>query len=45
MNQEFELIAKTFQGLEEILHKNSPNWERAILKSDAAWFHLQVTRQ
>jgi len=41
MKEEFELIAKTFQGLEEILaeeltalgangKKNSPSWEPAI---------------
>ncbi len=31
MKEEFELIAKTFQGLEEVLaKKNSPSWEPAI---------------
>ena len=30
MKEEFELIAKTFQGLEEVLQKNSPSWEPAI---------------
>ena len=42
MNQEFDLIAKTFQGLEEVLAKEL---EPATSKLVAAWFLSQATRQ
>ena len=35
MNQEFELIAKTFQGLD---------WEPRTSKSDGAWYRLPETK-
>ena len=42
MSEQFEMIAKTFQGLEEILAEElTALGSQRHSNRDAAWFHLQ----
>lgn len=45
MEQEFELIAKTFMGLEPVWLKSSPSWVPIMYRSVAAWCLSQATRK
>ena len=44
MNQEFELIAKTFQGLEEVLAQELTELGASNIESDDAWFLSPETK-
>lgn len=45
MEQEFELIAKTFMGLEPVLAQELTQLVLTMYKSDEEWFRSQATRK
>ena len=45
MEQEFELIAKTFMGLEPVLAEELTSWVPIMYKSVAAWCLSQATKE
>lgn len=42
---EFELIAKTFMGLEPVLAQELTSWVQTMYRSAAAWYHSPETRR
>ena len=45
MEQEFELIAKTFMGLEPVLAQELTSWVLTKYISDEEWFRSQATKK